>query len=78
MLRMKRELLQRVTITGPMAERGNAFAYCEKHGLRAVRIGPPPLRDKARLAAARAAGARGHVFDATRFKLVAEGPAEAR
>lgn len=75
-MRIRSETIRRVTITGSIAERRKAFDYCEKRVLRLVFIGPQRLRDKARLAAARAAGARGRVFDTMRFKLVAEGPAE--
>lgn len=63
-MRVKRELVQRVTITGPVKDRAKAFDYCAEHGLRATFYGPSRLHQPSallrfRLVAERRVGSKG-------------------
>lgn len=57
-MNIKHKTIDRVTITGPMAESGLAFDYCVRNGYHITRSGPLKLSISK--------------VDPTRFKLVAE------
>ena len=58
-MRVTRKTVERVRITGRMAEQHKAIRYCHKHGFITIRSGAYPLR-------------RQHRLDLTRFLVTAE------
>ena len=58
MFNVQRKRVIRYTITGRTEDRGKAFEYVDRHGLRVILSGPMP--------------GKGLRVDSSRFKIVAE------
>ncbi len=57
-MRIYRKYIERITIIGPKAKRGEAFDYCSDNGFYIKWSGPKPIAK--------------YRYDAKKFKIVAE------